>query len=250
MLRILQPWRKFKKSARSTKPKVVSVQQTAGSKDIHMPSSAGAVSPELDAPIAESEKKYHLDVPVDLGLICILACNLGWRKAHSNDLWLGLVVLGFGLSWFQLVVAILLFTGDSAELQNNLFVRGADNSRFLSLRALCMVLIFCMTFCNFYNGFKKILLHVFVLENQAGFILYSVALIANALKIVSTTITVMVSLLIIMSSPDSDGAIGIVMNFTALLIVAEIDDAVTPFVFNLMECFSVGPAPRRTLAVS
>ena len=204
-------------------------------KELEMSRNIGAstISPENPSEeISSQEEKYFLDVHLDLAFICVLACNEKWRKAMKSGMWILLTLLGFGLSWFQLVVAILLFTGDSGELQRNLFVRGADNGRFLPLRALCLILIFLMTFSNIFYSLKSIMFHLFVLEKISNPILLLIGLVSNALKIASTALTIMVSFVVIMSSPDSDGAIGIVMNFTALLIVAEIDDAVTPFVFN------------------
>eukprot|EP00602_Paraphysomonas_sp_CaronLab_P002387 CAMPEP_0185034566 /NCGR_PEP_ID=MMETSP1103-20130426/24577_1 /TAXON_ID=36769 /ORGANISM="Paraphysomonas bandaiensis, Strain Caron Lab Isolate" /LENGTH=194 /DNA_ID=CAMNT_0027571281 /DNA_START=440 /DNA_END=1021 /DNA_ORIENTATION=+ len=94
-----------------------------------------------------------------------------------------------------------------------------------------------MMFTSVMNLFKKVNLLVFVLEKKMDFFLLT-AVVAHVLEFISIALTVMVSYVVIMASDDSEGAIGIIMNFTALLVVAEIDDVVTPFVCDVIGCFS------------
>lgn len=195
----------------------------------------GAITTEAgggEANQGGGREKMYLDLPLDLGTMCILANHAKWRKQMRSGLWKTLVVFGFCLSWLQLMLAFLLFTGDAGSLERNLFVLGADNSQFLTLRALCMLLIFLMTFSHIFSSLKKLAMHSLVLDNVSDPVSFFAAFVASGIKILSTGLTILVSLMVTMSSPDDDGAISIVMNFTALLIVAEIDDAVTPFVLD------------------
>lgn len=85
---------------------------------------------------------------------------------------------------------IFFFTGDASDLERDLFIRSADNSKFMTLRrALCMLLIFLMTFSQIFGSLKKLAMHFLVLDTVSDPVSFFVAFVASCIKKLVTDFT-------------------------------------------------------------
>ena len=138
--------------------------------------------------------------------------------------------------FFQIILSTYLFWGDGKDLGANLFIQGANNERLILLRAVCMVTVAVSSYPQFIRSLKKISVHYIVNlgANPKYPAIYYYVYVISFVDLFSQALMAMVSFVIISSSDDKDGAIGIISAFTSVAIVGQVDDAMAPFVLEFI----------------